>query len=40
MIANNTLKRTVKHRGRIVLAMDWVFANAQWRQWPAAQFGR
>jgi hypothetical protein len=37
---NNTLERTVMHRGRIVLAMDCVLADAQWRSWPAAQLGR
>jgi hypothetical protein len=40
MTSNNTLERTVNHRGRIVLAMDWVLADAQWRHWPAAQLGR
>jgi hypothetical protein len=30
----------VVHRGRIVLAMDRVLADAQWRLWPAAQLGR
>ena len=38
--ANNTLERTVNHRGRIVLAMDCVLADAQWRRWPAAHLGR
>ena len=38
--ANNTLERTVMHRGRIVLAMDCVLADAQWRRWSAAQLGR
>jgi hypothetical protein len=37
--ANNALQRTVNHRGRIVLAMDCVLADAQWRQRPA-QLGR
>jgi len=37
---NNTLERTVNYRGRIVLAMDCVLADAQWRRWPAAQLGR
>jgi hypothetical protein len=40
MTANNTLERTVKDRGRIVLAMDYVLANAQLRRWSAAQLGR
>ena len=40
MPANNTLERTVNHRGRIVLAMDCVVADAQWRQLPAAQLSR
>jgi hypothetical protein len=38
--SNNTLERTVNHRGRIVLAMDCVLADAQWRLWLAAQLGR
>jgi hypothetical protein len=38
--SNNTLELTVFHRGRIVLAMDCVLADAQWRLWPAAQLGR
>src|SRR4051812_41455983 len=38
--SNNTLERTVEHRGRIVLAMDCVLADPQWRWWPAAQLGR
>ena len=40
MTANNTLERTVNHSGRIVLAMDCVLADAQMRQWSAAQLGR
>jgi hypothetical protein len=40
MTANNTLERTVNHRGRIVLAMDCVLADAQGRWWPAAQLDR
>jgi hypothetical protein len=39
-MSNNTLERTVNHGGRIVLAMDCVLADAQWRSWPAAQLGR
>ena len=31
MTSNNTLERTVNHRGRIVLAMDCVLAEVQWR---------
>ena len=37
---NNMLERTVDHRGRIVLAMDCVLADAQWQRWPAAQLVR
>jgi len=40
MMANNTLERTVEHRGRIVLAMNCVLADAKGRAWPAAQLGR
>jgi len=40
VLPNNTLERTVNHRGRIVLAMDRVLADAQRRRWPAAQLGR
>jgi len=40
MTSNNTLERTVNQRGRFVLAMDCVLADAQWRSWPAAQLGR
>ncbi len=40
VMPNNTLERTVKHRGRIVLAMDCVLADAQSRHWSAAQLGR
>jgi hypothetical protein len=40
MTANNALERTVNHRGRIVLAMDCVLADAKWWRWPAAQLGR
>lgn len=36
---NISLERTVKHRLRIVLAMDCMLADAEWRQWPAAQLG-
>jgi hypothetical protein len=38
--SNYSLERTASHRGRIVLAMDCVLADAQWRLWPAAQLGR
>jgi hypothetical protein len=38
--ANKTLERAVKHRARMVLAIDCVLADAQWRWWPAAQLGR
>src|SRR5258706_428112 len=37
---NKTLERTVNHRGRIVLAMDCVLADAQWRSCPAAELNR
>jgi hypothetical protein len=40
MASNKSLERTVRHRGRIVLAIDCVLAEAQWRLWPAAQLGR
>ena len=40
MTSNNTLERTVKSRGRIVLAMDCALADAHWRRSPAAQLGR
>jgi hypothetical protein len=40
MTPNNMLERTVKKRGRIVLAMNCVLADAQWRSWPAAQQDR
>ena len=39
-LPNNTFERTVKYRGRIVLAMDCVLADAQFGRWPAAQLGR
>jgi hypothetical protein len=37
VMPNNTLERTVKYRGRIVLAMDCAVADAQWRLCRAAQ---
>jgi hypothetical protein len=37
---NHMLERTEKDRGRIVLAMDCVLADAQWRCWSAAQLVR
>ena len=37
---NNRLELTVNYRGRIVLAMDCVLADTQWRWWSAAQLGR
>ena len=40
MTPNNALERTVNHRGCIVLAMDCVLADAQWRLGPVAQLGR
>jgi hypothetical protein len=39
-LPNNTLERTANDRGRIVLAMDCVLAEAQLRRWLAAQLGR
>jgi hypothetical protein len=39
-LSNNTLERTVVHRGRAVLAMNCVLGGAQMRSWPAAQLGR
>jgi len=38
--ANNTLERTRGRRGRFVLAMDGVLAEAESRRWWAAQLGR
>ena len=40
MTSNKSLELTVKYRGRIVLAMDCVLADAQRRLWPAAQRDR
>jgi hypothetical protein len=40
MTPNNTLERTVKHRGCAVLAMDCVLAGAEWVLIAAAQLGR
>jgi hypothetical protein len=40
VLSNNTMERTGNHRGRIVLAMDRVLADAQWQWLPAAQLGR
>lgn len=37
MTANNTLEQAVRIRGRIVLAIDCVLADAQRRLWLAAQ---
>lgn len=39
-MANYALERTVNYRGRIVLAIDCVLADAQLRLWPAAQRDR
>jgi hypothetical protein len=39
-LANNTLEQTVKRGGRVVLAMDWVLADAPWLRCLAAQLGR
>ena len=40
LLSNNTLERTGKRRGRFVLAMDCVLAEAEYRRWWAAQLGR
>jgi hypothetical protein len=37
---NYTLERTGGHRGRFVLAMDYVLAEAEWLLWSAAHLGR
>jgi len=37
---NNALERTVRHRGRFVLAMDCVLAEAEEALCLAAQLGR
>ena len=39
-MANNALERTCGHRGRAVLAMDWVLGGAEWAPCQAAQLGR
>jgi hypothetical protein len=38
--SNNALERACDHRGRAVLAMDGVFAAAQWAPCLAAQLNR
>jgi hypothetical protein len=38
--SNNTLERSCGHRGRAVLAMDGVFAGAEWAACLAAQLSR
>ena len=40
MTANNALDRTVKQRGRAVLAMDCVLAGSEGQWWPAGQQDR
>jgi hypothetical protein len=40
MTSNNALDRTVKQRGRAVLAMDCVLAGAEESRRPAGQLGR
>jgi hypothetical protein len=40
MVSNNPFERTVKHRGRTVLAMDRVLAGAEPTPVPVAQLGR
>ena len=40
VLSNNTLERAVNRGGRIVLAMDCVLADAQWRWWLAPQLDR
>ena len=37
---NNTLERTVNHRGRAVLTLNCGLGGAQCRRWRAAQLGR
>ena len=37
MLANNTLKRSRRHRGRAVLTMDGVLAGTEWAPCLAAQ---
>ena len=39
MRPDQSRERTVTHSGRIVVAMECVLADAQWRSWPAAQPG-
>jgi hypothetical protein len=40
MTANNALERTVRRRGRPVLAIDCALAGAEPAAWSAAQFSR
>jgi hypothetical protein len=40
MTANNTLERTANEGERILIAMDRVLVDAQWRRWSAAKLGR
>jgi hypothetical protein len=38
-MANNALESAVRHRGRLVVAMDGVLGRGQWRSYPAARLG-
>jgi hypothetical protein len=40
MLSNKSFERTVKHRGRPVLAIDGVLGGAEEASWSAAQFNR
>ena len=40
MTTNKSLDRTVKNRGRAVLAIDGVLGGAEWAACPAGQFNR
>jgi hypothetical protein len=40
MMANNALERTTEHRGRAVLATNYVLAGLEWAPCQAAQRNR
>jgi hypothetical protein len=40
MRSNSSLDRTVKSRGRAVLAVDGMVGGAEWASCPAGQFSR
>jgi hypothetical protein len=40
MPSNNSFDRTVKDRGRAVLAIDGVLGGAEWAACPVSQFNR